>query len=424
MDETPRPIRPPALGDAHSQSHQPAPPARDLGMIPLAPDDGPAPPPRPVPVRPRLPRHESAPTADRPGSRTPREAPPRRKPPRVSDEKRRCTHCGYDLRGDPRAKVCPECGATAPPPAAADALPPDPAARREQIVAMWQSLGNASMAIVVLLSPLPYFGALGFVLTSCLAFAIGFRLLALRGLEAVQEGAAAALAPAVARFRAAIGIESIAAGAFVLYALLSTIGLPIVPIGLARAILVPVCTVLAVRTLLAQLALARAFLSATGAEDTVEPRDLGRTTALLVGGAGLAIGAVAGSMVAGALGSTKVATFEAIARAIGWLVLLALLAAPIVGAIAALRMRALSTIVGEAVFECPWFRRKRRRTVDAKGREVWEDADDEEDGDEDDGDRGGPAGRDDDLPPPRAPRGPGRPGSPFVPPDDEPIPLA
>ena len=124
-------------------------------------------------------------------------------------------------------------------------------------------------------------------------------------------------------------------------------------------------------------------------------------------------------MVAGALGSTKVATFEAIARAIGWLVFLALLAAPIVGAIAALRMRALSTIVGEAVFECPWFRRKRRRTVDAKGREVWEDADDEEEDDGDDGEAD-----DGDLPPPRTPRGPGRPGSPFVPPDDEPIPLA
>lgn len=286
---------------------------------------------------------------------------------------------------------------------------------------MWQSLGNASMAIVVLLSPLPYFGALGFVLTACVAFAIGFRLLALRGLGAVPEHATPALAPAAARFRTALGVESIAAGACILYALLSTAGLPIVPIGLARAILIPAWTVLAVRTLLAQIVLARAFLAATGAEDTIEPRDLRRTVALLVLGGGLAIGAIPGSLVASILEETKVATFELIASALGWVVFVALLAAPLAAAIAALRMRALSTIVGEAVFECPWFRRRRRRTVDAKGREVWEDAHDEADDEEDDGkDDDG----DDDLPPPRTPRGPGRPGSPFVPPDDEPIPLA
>ncbi|MFM1823894.1 MAG: hypothetical protein RI967_2160 [Planctomycetota bacterium] len=434
MDEKPRPIRPSALGDARA----PVPPAADLEAIPLAPDDGPAPPPRPVPVRPRIPATatETGPTTTRrDGPRASRDATPRRTPPRVSEEARRCGNCGYDLRGDPRARTCPECGAAAPPPPAADAMPPEPAVLRERIVGMWQSLGHSAAAVVVLLSPLPYFGAFGFVLTSCVGFAIGFRALALRGLEAVPKRAAPAITPAVARFQTALLHESIVAGAFVLYALLLTVGLPIVPLALGRTILVIAWTVLAVRTLLAQLALARAFLTATRADDTVDPQDFARTTALLLGGAGLAIGAVLGSVTASVLEGVANAMLVSFGRAVGWIAFVALFVAPVLAAIAVLRMRALSTIVGEAVFECTWFRRKRFRR---EGEDEADDADeDDEDPDDDwdddwdddlDGDRDGD-GNDRGSGGGHTPRHPGPSrgsprASPFVPPDDDPIPLA
>jgi hypothetical protein len=315
-------------------------------------------------------------------------------------------------------------------------MPPEPAVLRERIVGMWQSLGHSAAAVVVLLSPLPYFGAFGFVLTSCVGFAIGFRALALRGLEAVPKRALPAITPAVARFQAALLHESIVAGAFVLYALLLTVGLPIVPLALGRTLLVIAWTVLAVRTLLAQLALARAFLTATRADDAVDPQDFARTTALLLGGAGLAIGAVLGSVTASVLEGVANAMLVSFGRAVGWIAFVALFVAPVLAAIAVLRMRALSTIVGEAVFECTWFRRKRfRRAGEDETDDAFDDeSDDETDGEEDDwdGDRGGD-GNDRGSGGGHTPRhhGPSRgssrasrPASPFVPPDDDPIPLA
>ncbi len=394
MDEPNRPT--PADGPDESTAPRPA--WSDEGVIPLAPETGPPPPPRPIPVRPDFTRPTAPPPPDAPAPAQTQDR-PRATPPRVSTAARRCGLCGYDLRGDPRAIRCPECGAEAP--AAAD-LPPDPATERERVVGMWQSLGTAAFAIVALLSPLPFLGAAGLVLASCAAFAIGFRLLALRGLEAVPTDARAALEPTTARFRAALVAEGIAAGALVAYALLSTAALAPIPVGFARAILVPAWAVLAVRSLIAQQRLASAFLEATGAPDAVEAKDLRATTALLVAGVGLVAGALAGGILGSALDGSSNALPATIGRAASTGALVALLLAPVIAAAAALRLRALSTTVSESVFECDWFRSRRRR------------------GDDDLPD----GGDDDDDAPPARKASPRRPGSPFVPPDDTPIPLA
>jgi hypothetical protein len=167
----------------------------------LAPDG--APPPRERPVRPReldaiplLDPSESsqpkrgptpaAPPPDRPGEAPPREAAGRPSTHAAGEPVETavpCASCGYDLRGRPSAPRCPECGAEITEKARTAALPVDRAAARDEIFDGWQRLAGYSLVSVVLASPLVYILPLGVGVASCVGFASGFRLLAMRGLR-------------------------------------------------------------------------------------------------------------------------------------------------------------------------------------------------------------------------------------------------
>ena len=94
-----------------------------------------------------------------------------------------CTSCGYDLRGRPTASRCPECGAAVTEKARAAALPIDRQAARDEIFDCWQRLAGYSLVSIVLASPFVYILPIGVGIASCVGFASGFRLLAMRALR-------------------------------------------------------------------------------------------------------------------------------------------------------------------------------------------------------------------------------------------------
>jgi len=209
----------------------------------LAPDG--APPPRERPVRPReldaiplLDPSESsqpergpipdAPPPERASEAAPREADRRPAAPAAGEPVESaipCASCGYDLRGRPSAPRCPECGAEITAKARAAALPVDRAAARDEIFDGWQRLAGYSLASVVLASPLVYIVPLGVGVASCVGFASGFRLLAMRGLRHLPAPLHASLRDRIATWFWLERTQVAIAAAITLGGLISTVGL-------------------------------------------------------------------------------------------------------------------------------------------------------------------------------------------------------
>ncbi len=90
---------------------------------------------------------------------------------------------------------------------------------------MWHGLGNAALAPVLLLTPLPCLIPWGVVLAVCLGFTPAFRLMSMQAFDMLPDELTLPLAPALTRARRMQFIELAFAGAITSIAALWTFGL-------------------------------------------------------------------------------------------------------------------------------------------------------------------------------------------------------
>jgi hypothetical protein len=208
--------------------------------------------PRPNPVRPAAldlgqTAHEVGPFAlqseDKPPVRAPAAS---HKPQTILDsETFPCSGCGYDLRGIASGRRCPECGTRIPSQRKRDEalrvfqsldrshqrvvgqrkfIAPAQASARDEVDAGWRGLGSASLAPILLLTPLPYLLPFGVAIAVGLGFAPGFRLIALRRFNLLPEPLARDVRPQLTRLRRIGWVELGFALAVALFALAGTFG--------------------------------------------------------------------------------------------------------------------------------------------------------------------------------------------------------
>lgn len=191
--------------------------------------------PRPNPVRPAAldlgqTAHEVGPFAlQSPGKPLVRAPAASHKPQTILDsETFPCSGCGYDLRGIASGRRCPECGTRIPSGQRVVGqrkfIEPAQASARDEIDAGWRGLGSASLAPILLLTPLPYLLPFGVAIAVGLGFAPGFRLIALRKFNLLPQSLARDVRPQLTRLRRIGWVELGFAFAVALFALVGTFG--------------------------------------------------------------------------------------------------------------------------------------------------------------------------------------------------------
>ena len=139
-----------------------------------------------------------------------------------------CSGCGYDLRGIASGRRCPECGTRIPSGQRVVGqrkfIEPAQASARDEIDAGWRGLGSASLAPILLLTPLPYLLPFGVAIAVGLGFAPGFRLIALRKFNLLPQSLARDVRPQLTRLRRIGWVELGFALAVALFALVGTFG--------------------------------------------------------------------------------------------------------------------------------------------------------------------------------------------------------
>ena len=199
--------------------------------------------PRPNPVRPTAldlgqTAHEVGPFAlQSPGKPLVRAPATSHKPQTILDsESCPCSGCGYALRGIAAGRRCPECGTRIPRVFQSldrshqrvvgqrKFIAPAQASARDEVDAGWRGLGSASLAPILLLTPLPYLLPFGVAIAVGLGFAPGFRLIALRKFNLLPQSLARDVRPQLTRLRRIGWVELGFALAVALFALVGTFG--------------------------------------------------------------------------------------------------------------------------------------------------------------------------------------------------------
>ena len=247
---------------------------------------------------------------------------------------------------------CPECGTTVPKPVRTLMEQPRRVMVRDEIYLMWHGLGNAVLAPVLLLTPLPCLIPWGVVLAVCLGFAPAFRLMSMRAFDLLPDEFAEPLAPLIASARRMQLIELAFAGAISGIAALWTFGL--LPEGstFVYYVVLVLWWMVAARAMNVQLQLGAHLADLLVDADSPHTRSVerlrqGTTLAIVLalGGAAALVSTNSGLLSAGTVLFTG---FETIFSVLG--VLLLGSAALLFGAIA-LGARGHAMYVAECVFE-------------------------------------------------------------------------
>jgi hypothetical protein len=216
---------------------------------------------------------------------------------------------------------------------------------RGEVVRNWTSLGFLALAPIPLLSPIPCIPWWGIVCSVALATAPGFRLAAIRSLDALPASLRDGARRESARFMHTQRVEGILAICICVYALLATFGMIPAKFALLYRALVIAWWCVACAGLVAQLAYGDALVRRAEG-DMAAQTDLSRTARRLVRVA-FAI-AVVGAAAAGLgwrLPNGDLSDFVAFTG------LLLLSAASLTFVVAALRIRSHAELVGESLFE-------------------------------------------------------------------------
>lgn len=295
---------------------------------------------------------------------SPPPAPPARAKRPVSDAPLPCGQCGYDLRGLPAGRSCPECGSSIPKrlrvqlsrSAASDQLD-----LRMELAGCWRTLASASLAPIVLMSPIPYLLPFGIAMAVATGLAPGFRIVALRKFRNLVElpeagRPATALAQLAAEFR--VGIKRLLIIAFVELTLASIVVLALwgtfgsIPAAIKP--LYPFAIVawwmVAMGGVVSQLRIGAALAARLRLHSTSNAEEPSITRVVLMARIALGTGILGVAMLinGAAIGPSNIAVLKVLA---GFTLPVFMLAA-LIGAWVCLKCASHANYVAESVFSC------------------------------------------------------------------------
>ena len=140
-----------------------------------------------------------------------------------------CGQCGYDLRGNRRGALCPECGAvverSALRPKFGTAGELERFDLRDSLSRAWHTLGFLCLIPIALLSPLPCLLPFGVGFSICFGFAPAFRLFAIRAFARLPDEIRRPIASELAHLKRVQIVELCFVGLIAVYAFVATFGL-------------------------------------------------------------------------------------------------------------------------------------------------------------------------------------------------------